>query len=690
MRIKTHHTPKIFGLILAFGVMIAGGFYVSQNAQAATMTDYNIAKTDPLNLAYHMDEPLYTAIYDTYNNTGSPNLLDADQDGTITLVEAGGWSGNSIVLNGSGLTGTLRGIENFVSLRTLNLHTNQLTGQIPDDIGNLDKLTSLSLRNNQLTGVIPDSIANLTNLTTLQLSSNQLTGEIPSSLGNLTNLTGLQLQDNSLSGSIPEEIFSLTNLTALNLSNNQLTGQISDDIGNLAKLTDLALHDNPLGGSIPDSIGNLVDLKTLYLNGNQFVGSIPSSIGNLTNLTILNLYSNRLTGEIPDSIGSMTELTGLRLWGNQLTGAIPDSIANLTNLTTLQLQVNQLTGQIPDGIGSLTNLTSLYLHENQLSGPIPDSVGDLANLAVLNLGENQLSGSVPASFANLDSLTSIYLTFNNLSGTLPTIAAGSPGVAVYAPFNANLVTPNCSSIPANYTNFVNYYTAVGNEECNIDTPSTNTNYATVDPQDGSTMILRQDVDGDGRADVNLQPDNTRPSYFIDVNGDGVADINILVFPELASRLVFNAGTAITVSDGFAGWIPANMSLGAGTWTKADFRVSPNYPYYLEAVTPGALVLNSNPAPLILNITKCGTNNDVNGDGVPDYNIDINNDGIVDYRAKADICGALGDKSVSAPNTGADGMLGDSGRVIPSILGIVSVATLFLALFLGRKIIAKRR
>ena len=44
----------------------------------------------------------------------------------------------------------------------------------------------------------------LTKLTELQLRSNQLTGEIPAELGDLTKLTELQLRSNQLTGCIPE------------------------------------------------------------------------------------------------------------------------------------------------------------------------------------------------------------------------------------------------------------------------------------------------------------------------------------------------------------------------------------------------------------------------------------------------------------------------------------------------------
>ena len=73
--------------------------------------------------------------------------------------------------------------------------------------------TTLALSNNQLTGEIPSEIGQLTNLTELWLSGNGFTGEIPSEIGNLTNLNYLDLGYNELTGEIPPEIWNLTNLT---------------------------------------------------------------------------------------------------------------------------------------------------------------------------------------------------------------------------------------------------------------------------------------------------------------------------------------------------------------------------------------------------------------------------------------------------------------------------------------------
>ena len=163
------------------------------------------------------------------------------------------------------------------SVSALELGTNNLTGSIPAEIGNLTNLEGFALDHNSLTGSIPTTIGYLTNLNYLDLSFNSLTGSIPTEIG-LTSLTYLFLHYNKLTGSIPTTIGNLTNLTLLRLDNNKLTGFIPAEIGSLTNLTKLGLHYNKLTGWIPTTIGNLINLNYLYLDNNYLSSKIPNSI----------------------------------------------------------------------------------------------------------------------------------------------------------------------------------------------------------------------------------------------------------------------------------------------------------------------------------------------------------------------------------------------------------------------------
>ena len=251
-------------------------------------------------------------------------------------------------------------------------------------------------------------------VTQLYLTGNQLSGEIPPELGSLSNLQRLYLASNELSGEIPAELGSLSNLRYLLLVNNALSGEIPPELGSLSNLKWLLLGDNQLSGEIPPELGSLSNLKRLYLRGNALSGEIPPELGSLSNLTHLDLRGNALSGEIPAELGSLSNLTRLDLHYNGLSGEIPAELGSLSNLLVLDLHDNGLSGEIPAELGSLSNLKRLYLAGNELSGEIPAELGSLSNLVELDLNGNDLSGCVPSSLE--DDL--LLFDFSNL-GDLP-------------------------------------------------------------------------------------------------------------------------------------------------------------------------------------------------------------------------------------------------------------------------------
>ena len=311
-------------------------------------------------------------------------------------------------------------LGSLTNLRVLGLEGNQLSGQIPVELGSLTNLSGLYLHINQLSGKIPAELGSLTNLGRLHLEENQLSGEIPAELGSLTNLETLKLDSNQLSGEIPNELGSLTNLRDLLLARNQLSGEIPEALASMTNLEQLGLGSNRLSGEIPAELGNLISLRYLYLGSNRLSGEIPAELSSLTNLGYLDLHQNQLSGEIPAELGDLANLEQLQLLYNQLSGEIPAELGSLTNLESLDLGSNKLSGEIPSELGSLSNLERLFLYENELTGPIPAGLSGLSNLERLSLGGNQLTGSIPTWLGNLTNLEELYLWGNELTGTIPT------------------------------------------------------------------------------------------------------------------------------------------------------------------------------------------------------------------------------------------------------------------------------
>ena len=108
----------------------------------------------------------------------------------------------------------------------------------------------------------------------LDLGDNQLSGEIPAELGRLAILGWLRLHENQLNGEIPAELGNLANLTGLFLDGNQLSGEIPPELGNLASLWHLFLEGNQLSGCVPSSLQDQV-LDSSYLGGLRFCAGPP-------------------------------------------------------------------------------------------------------------------------------------------------------------------------------------------------------------------------------------------------------------------------------------------------------------------------------------------------------------------------------------------------------------------------------
>ncbi|XP_015967144.2 receptor-like protein EIX2 [Arachis duranensis] len=88
-------------------------------------------------------------------------------------------------------------------LKGIDLSSNQLSEDIPTELGNLVELVALNLSRNNLTGIIPSEIGRLVSLEFLDLSRNHLFGSIPSSLAKIDRLSMLDVSHNNLSGMIP-------------------------------------------------------------------------------------------------------------------------------------------------------------------------------------------------------------------------------------------------------------------------------------------------------------------------------------------------------------------------------------------------------------------------------------------------------------------------------------------------------
>lgn len=141
----------------------------------------------------------------------------------------------------------------YPELKLIDLSLNRLSGPLLPCLFNSTKLTELNLSRNNFSGLLPiqesssSSSLNLS-LSSLDLSDNCLSGSLPLGLRRFQGLQYLNLSKNSFDGSIPDDFPS--GLKEFNVSLNNLSGVVPE---NLRKFPDSAFHPGNSLLSIPTS-----------------------------------------------------------------------------------------------------------------------------------------------------------------------------------------------------------------------------------------------------------------------------------------------------------------------------------------------------------------------------------------------------------------------------------------------------
>ncbi|XP_066376082.1 protein STRUBBELIG-RECEPTOR FAMILY 3-like isoform X1 [Miscanthus floridulus] len=222
-----------------------------------------------------------SAINGLYISLGSPPLPGWTGNGGDPCGES--WQG--VVCTGSSITG-------------ITMNAANLGGQL-GSLGNFTSITSIELSNNNIGGTIPEDLP--VTLQSLFLSANQLTGSIPSSLSKLENLTAMSVNGNSLNGDLPDAFDSLNRLVNLDIFSNNLTGVLPSSMKSLASLTSLHMQDNQLSGTL--NVLQDLPLKDLNIENNLFSGPVPASLLNIPNFKKDGNPFNTSTAPSPPSTG---------------------------------------------------------------------------------------------------------------------------------------------------------------------------------------------------------------------------------------------------------------------------------------------------------------------------------------------------------------------------------------------------
>ncbi|KAG2689288.1 hypothetical protein I3760_09G133000 [Carya illinoinensis] len=193
------------------------------------------------------------------------------------------------------------------------------------------------------------------------LSSNNLSGNLPKELGGLKNLTDFRVNDNNLNGRIPDFIQNWKNLTRLEMVASGLEGPIPSTISVLEKLKNLRITD--ISGTIQafPNLTKMTGLTRIVMRNCNISGEIPGYIWRMNSLRILDLSFNKLSGELP-SVISTESWKFIFLSGNSLSGDVPESI--LRKGTNVDLSYNNFTWQSEEQPACQTKDLNLNLFQS--------------------------------------------------------------------------------------------------------------------------------------------------------------------------------------------------------------------------------------------------------------------------------------------------------------------------------------
>ncbi|KAI3995941.1 hypothetical protein MKX01_004096 [Papaver californicum] len=240
-------------------------------------------------------------------------------------------------------------------LEKIALTGNRLSGQFPEEIGNISTLKNIWVNFNQFTGSLPSKLGDIAGINSIRIISNKFTGELPETFSKLTNLTDFWISDNQLTGKIPSFIKNWTNMTRLEIQASGLEGPIPSEISGLEKLNILKISDlNGKEGSFPP-LNNLKVLQRLVLRSCNINGTLPDYLGRMAPLRHLDLSFNKLSGEIPSTFAGLFDVQFMYLTGNLLTGPIPSWMRN-GKVNNIDLSYNNFTLENSDSCQLNTNI----------------------------------------------------------------------------------------------------------------------------------------------------------------------------------------------------------------------------------------------------------------------------------------------------------------------------------------------
>ena len=266
------------------------------------------------------------------------------------------------------------------------------------------------------------------NVMAMRLTSNNLSGTIPYELGQMSNLRQIDLHSNKLTGTIPQELGDIDVLNSIVIYSNNMVGTLTDNSGVCSLRYDAELLELWVDCGIQCPESCCTKCTETSTSGNHSQDKIRSElIKNRVNSISSKVLSDDTQSARSDALYWMT---------NDDTTNLDVDSDEFRDRYILVLFYFYQTSMWTNGEETWTtrnkhhcywygivcdankNVVSVELPSNNLSGEIPYEFGQMSHLKKINLSSNNIGGTLPTEVLNLNSLTSLQLYSNHIEGSV--------------------------------------------------------------------------------------------------------------------------------------------------------------------------------------------------------------------------------------------------------------------------------
>lgn len=259
-------------------------------------------------------------------------------------------------------------LEDFSSLRYIDMSANLLTELEPSAFGSLPVLFELNLSDNNISALHKAAFAKVPQLRKITLAGNAISNLSREMFKELYILEELDLSANVLTALT--DVVENDDIISSGTRSSSGRGSVLEDCWSLKKLN---VSRNALSSLNKNSFPTRSPLQTVDLSGNQLYSFSDRPFQSLKYVRHLNLSENVLE-EIPSNLlENLTDLIALDLSGNSLTALnlnvlpLTNSSSNLTHLYARNNRINTLKFKYNGTTAVFSNLQTIDLRDNSLT-----------------------------------------------------------------------------------------------------------------------------------------------------------------------------------------------------------------------------------------------------------------------------------------------------------------------------------